>query len=182
MTTSVTYDPWDCATIDDPYPHFAQLRRHAPVHLIGNRGLWVVSRYDEVKQALRDTETFSSNLVYVGESISVPDIDEVSTNWVPQDLSDSGFVVELDHPPASALEAAPDEDQTPMLPSLIEIDPPDHTRLRRLLAKPLNRMVEMEPAICEELFDDLIAEQQREARADLKNTLRCHWPCGSPGC
>jgi cytochrome P450 len=173
MTSSAIYDPWDCATIDDPYPHFARLRRDDPVHLIAHRGLWVVSRYDEVKQALRNTETFSSNLVYVGQPIAVPDIDEVTAKWVPHDLSDTGFAIELEHPPASAL-AAPDEDPTPLLPSLIEIDPPDHTRLRRLLAKPLNRMVEMEPAIaavCKELLDDLVAEQEREGRADLKNTF-----------
>jgi cytochrome P450 len=43
-------DPRYCA---DPYPALARLRSQAPVHLTRN-GLWVVTGYREVKQALMD--------------------------------------------------------------------------------------------------------------------------------
>ncbi|HEY1973193.1 MAG TPA: hypothetical protein VGH89_34945 [Pseudonocardia sp.] len=53
------YDPWNCAVNDNPFPYYAALRREAPVHHVVNRGMWVISRHDDVQRALADTEAFA---------------------------------------------------------------------------------------------------------------------------
>lgn len=44
----------------DPYPTYAWLRKHAPVHWVSGPDVWLVSRYDDVRQVLNDHEHFSS--------------------------------------------------------------------------------------------------------------------------
>ncbi|MRG92953.1 cytochrome P450 [Polyangium spumosum] len=43
----------------DPYPHYAELRRSAPVALV-DPGVWAVSRYDDVVSVLKNPAVFSS--------------------------------------------------------------------------------------------------------------------------
>lgn len=56
----VLYDPFDPATVADPFPVYAQLREHDPVHRIESLGIWALSRYHDVHAALSDPELFSS--------------------------------------------------------------------------------------------------------------------------
>lgn len=44
----------------NPYPHYARLRRTAPVSLIDPGGLLAVSRYDDVLAVMKDRSVFSS--------------------------------------------------------------------------------------------------------------------------
>ena len=90
MTAVPAYDPFDPAVIADPYPYYQALRRDAPVYACEPRGIWVVSRYHDVRNALADTDRFSS------------------TQGV-------GY------------ERRP-------VPMMIAYDPPEHTRLRRIVA------------------------------------------------
>jgi cytochrome P450 len=53
------YDPLD-AHRQDPYPFYAQVRQRAPVFFAPELGVWVVSRYEDVRSVLRRTEEFSS--------------------------------------------------------------------------------------------------------------------------
>lgn len=53
------FDPWDCAVADDPYPYHQLLREESPVHQV--QGLWLLSRYDDIRAALRNTEVYSNN-------------------------------------------------------------------------------------------------------------------------
>lgn len=51
------FDPLDPAFRDDPYPHYARLRREDPVHwtpLGRDGGSWVVSRYEDCLEVLGD--------------------------------------------------------------------------------------------------------------------------------
>lgn len=54
------YNPFDPAVIEDPYPVLAELRRNDPVHHSDLFGFWMLSRYDDVRGALRNPEVFSS--------------------------------------------------------------------------------------------------------------------------
>jgi cytochrome P450 len=85
-----TYDPFDPDVIADPYPHYRALRADAPCYACEPRGIYVLSRYHDVRTALADTERFSS------------------TEGV-------GY------------ERRP-------VPMMIACDPPEHTRLRRIVA------------------------------------------------
>lgn len=68
----MTYDPFDPATIADPFPAYRRIRDEAPVHRCEARGFWVVSRYDDVTQVLRDHERFSSGAGVGSEWRPVP--------------------------------------------------------------------------------------------------------------
>jgi len=54
----VEYDPF--LFYEDPYPIYRGLRDEAPVYLVPERRLWVLSRFDDVQRAGRDWRTFSS--------------------------------------------------------------------------------------------------------------------------
>src|SRR5205807_61601 len=58
---TVAYDPFDPATVADPYPVYARLRADAPVCHVEADDVWTISRYDDVVRVLRDTKTFSSS-------------------------------------------------------------------------------------------------------------------------
>jgi aromatic O-demethylase, cytochrome P450 subunit len=45
---------------DDPYPFLAMLRAQAPVAYVPALGVWVLSRFDDVKLAHADTEHFET--------------------------------------------------------------------------------------------------------------------------
>jgi len=50
-------EPFGAATKSNPYPIYAHLRAHRPVHrlpLPDGRGLWLITRYDDVERALRN--------------------------------------------------------------------------------------------------------------------------------
>jgi cytochrome P450 len=46
--------------LDDPYPTYAALRAHAPVHRLPD-GSFFLTRYDDIAQVYRDTATWSSD-------------------------------------------------------------------------------------------------------------------------
>ena len=58
LVEPVVYDPFDPATIADPYPIYVRLRDDAPVYYVERDDVWAVSRYDDVVRVLRDTATF----------------------------------------------------------------------------------------------------------------------------
>ncbi|WP_229868143.1 cytochrome P450 [Streptomyces chryseus] len=53
-----TVDLFDQEYALDPFPVWDGLRENAPVHYEPDTGLWLVSRYDDVRTVLRDTRTF----------------------------------------------------------------------------------------------------------------------------
>ncbi|MCO5974244.1 cytochrome P450 [Actinoallomurus soli] len=59
-TTPATYDPFDEAFQIDPYPAYRELRDHDPVHRHSEPPFWALSRFDDIWNAVRDNERFSS--------------------------------------------------------------------------------------------------------------------------
>ena len=47
-------------TLIDPYDAYSTLRDESPVHFVAELGVHVITRYDLLRQATMDTETFSS--------------------------------------------------------------------------------------------------------------------------
>lgn len=169
------YDPWSCAVNDDPFPYYAALRRDAPVHHVANRGMWVISRYEDVQRALADTDAFSSSFVYVGKPIAVPSIEELERGWLATDPDGVPSPAELHRVPVDPTLVDPEED-TPLLASLAESDPPDHTRIRKLLTRPMsmNRIAGMQDlvqSLVDQRFADLARQVREHGRADVKSVL-----------
>ncbi|WP_184350645.1 cytochrome P450 family protein [Streptomyces olivoverticillatus] len=119
---------WEFAS--DPYPAYAWLREHAPVHrteLPSGVEAWLVTRYADARQALAD-QRLSKNPVHHSEN-----------------AHGKGKV------------GIPGERSANLMTHLLNIDPPDHTRLRRLVSKAFTprRVAEFAPRV-QELTDQLI--------------------------
>jgi cytochrome P450 len=99
------FNPFEPGYLTDPHPQFAQLREHLPVHHSIGE-LWMLFRYDDVFRLLRDP------------ALSVDDRNADRT----------------ESPRAALFEeiaGGPIEHRS----SILGNDPPDHTRLRRLMSK-----------------------------------------------
>jgi len=60
------FDPLSAATRDDPFAAYARLRESEPCAWSAETGSWVVSRYDDCKMVLRDSELFARDPARVG--------------------------------------------------------------------------------------------------------------------
>lgn len=64
MTTAtpapLVFSPYDYLVHEDPYPFYARLRNEAPVYHNAELDFWALSRYDDVREAFRAPEIFSS--------------------------------------------------------------------------------------------------------------------------
>src|SRR5262245_49549786 len=105
MTDTVVFNPFEPGYVEDPYQQFAALRAHDPVHQTAF-GPWYVTRYDDVLRLLRDP------------TLSVED-----GNAAPTPLTAMRDEV-----------LGPDRDRR-RFQSMLDRDPPDHTRLRRLVSR-----------------------------------------------
>jgi cytochrome P450 len=55
--------------LDDPYPTYRRLRDEAPVFEDAERGMWALTRYDDVHAAAGDWETFSTSASGTGNDL-----------------------------------------------------------------------------------------------------------------
>ena len=55
------YTPLSGESWADPWPMYAALREHDPVHHVARGDYWVLTRHDDVFAAVRDHETYSSS-------------------------------------------------------------------------------------------------------------------------
>ena len=58
--SDVYYDPYDFHIDSDPYPVWKRLRDEAPLYYNGKYDFYALSRFDDVKKAIMDWQTFSS--------------------------------------------------------------------------------------------------------------------------
>ncbi|WP_413101624.1 cytochrome P450 family protein [Streptomyces sp. Inha503] len=138
-SSAPTLFTWEFAT--DPYPAYAWLRDHAPVHrttLPSGVDAWLVTRYADARRALADPR--------------------LSKN--PQRHSAAAH--------ARGKVGIPGERRAELMTHLLNIDPPDHTRLRRLVSKAFTprRVAAFAPRV-RTLTDQLIDAFEERGGADL---------------
>ena len=129
--TQVVYNPFDPAEIADPYPTYAALHERSPVLELPMFNGCVFVRHHDVRAILHDSR-FSA------------------------DRARSTFLGAL----AAAGQLPLDPNQNVFGRTLLGLDPPDHTRLRRLISKAFtpSRVESLEPrvaALSDELLDAL---------------------------
>jgi len=136
------FDPFAPGFTDDPYPQYAVMRAQAPVYQ-HPFGFWLLTRYEDVSWLLR-------------AGLSVED-DNVATDSLLRQLREE--VYGDGAPRASAL-------------SMLDRDPPDHTRLRKLVSKAFTpRAIEaLRPRITE-LVDGMLDDMAAQRRVDLVDAL-----------
>jgi len=132
------FNPFDPEFQANPYPRFAELRASDPVHETPI-GLWMLFGYDDVLRVLRDP------------SLSVEDR---NANVPPM--------------MANAEREALVADRSGGSRAMLNLDPPDHHRLRRLVAKVFTpRVVEdLRPRV-QELFDDLVVDAEKRGGTEI---------------
>lgn len=54
------YDPFDYQVHQNPYPFYRWMREHAPLYRNEERDFWAVSRYDDIKDVLRNPRRYSN--------------------------------------------------------------------------------------------------------------------------
>ncbi|HZZ47896.1 MAG TPA: cytochrome P450 [Pseudonocardia sp.] len=135
-----TFDPFTEPYLGNPYAFWEIARRDEPTFYSPRLGYWLVSRYADVKQVLNDSENFSA-------AISITPLKDLC-------------------PAAGGALAKAD---MVMGPSLVNEDPPDHTRRRKYIRDALvspRRLESVRPRIVE-LTEQFIDQFVRRGRADL---------------
>ncbi len=69
MSPTLEYDPFSYAVHADPYPIYRRLRDEAPAYFNPKHGFWALSRYQDVRAALLDHETYCSGHGFLLEDI-----------------------------------------------------------------------------------------------------------------
>jgi cytochrome P450 len=140
VSPTLRFDPSDPEVLADPYPVLSRLREHAPVFYDEDRGRWFVTRHEHVRGCLRD-KRLGRNFRHVmaPEEIGVPPLDP---RWQPF------WDVERW--------------------SLLWLEPPDHTRIRRLVAAAFTpRSVEALREPARELARELLAPYAEAGEVEL---------------
>jgi cytochrome P450 len=119
--STVQYNPFDLRFRSDPYPLYADMRQHEPVQWNAFLQLWVLTRYEHVEWLLND----------------------------PRFSADRRTAA---NPFVQAMVARQEEfGALGRAPTMLGLDPPEHTRLRRLVSKAFTprRVEELKPRIAD---------------------------------
>ncbi|MEM7220268.1 MAG: cytochrome P450 [Pseudomonadota bacterium] len=130
---------FDPATLIDPYPAYQTLRDEAPVYFAPAMNVHVITRYDLVRAAIKDTKTFSSRFDgFLQESQRIA-FANASPEVQAELMRLGGEMIDLP-------------------PTMLTLDEPDHTRYRSLVNKlfTVSRIRESQAAVAG-VIDDTIA-------------------------
>ena len=147
VKTAADYDFFDPEVIESPFEFYQVLRRQAPVYQLPNTSIFMVSRLEDIKQAAKDTATFSSDFMHI-----------------------------LKGPEPSAEAAAVYADGLEPVDTLLTMDPPRHKTYRSLINKVFSasRVKKMQPymeQIVDELIDDMLQKGECEFVRDFATPL-----------
>jgi cytochrome P450 len=142
LATEPLFDPFAPGFTDDPYPHYAVMRAQAPVYQ-HPFGFWLLTGYDEVSWLLR-------------AGLSVED-DNVAADSLLRQMREEMYG-----------DGAPRASSR----SMLDRDPPDHTRLRKLGSKAFTpRAIQaLRPRITE-LVEGMLDTIAARRRVDLVDAL-----------
>lgn len=115
-TGTSTVDLFAIDTLIDPYRAYQQLRDEAPVFHIPAMNTHVITRYDLIREAIKDTDRFSSEF---GEFMEM--------------TRQAGLAAAS--PETRAQLAKLDAELIPLPPTMLTLDQPDHTQYRSLVSQ-----------------------------------------------
>lgn len=136
------FDRFAPESVEDPYDLYERARAHAPAFYAPELDLWVVSRYEDVRDVLADSERFSSAFMIRTPHVPAPGVAEVLATGHPE------------------------------VRMLLNQDPPDHTRLRGLVSAAFApRVVRRLEARVQALTDELLDAVAGRDEFDLVEAL-----------
>jgi hypothetical protein len=126
--------------LQDPHPYYAALREQAPICWSDKLGMWLTSDYALTLEVLRDHTRFSNADRIAAELASVPQAEREVLSPLVEELGTG----------------------------LIHSDPPDHTRMRRIVSQAFTpRMVETLRARTDGMVDELIDAMGAKEHCDF---------------
>lgn len=138
------FDPGDIGFVANPYPVYERLRGLAPIVHDPNTEHWLVTRYEDVSSLLRDRR-FGRTYLHVATH------EEMGHPQPPPQLDPFWHLI--NH-------------------GILDMEPPDHTRVRRLVAKAFTpRMVESMREPVQRLTDALVDEVDGLDEFDLLSAI-----------
>jgi len=138
--SGLAFDPWDPAFVADPYPAFAELRARGRVLYYEPSDQWLVPHHADVSALLRDRR--------LGRTYRHRFTHE-DFGRTPPPPEQEPFHTLNDH-------------------GMLDLEPPDHTRIRRLVSKAFTpRTVERLKPYVHGLADDLVARLVAAGGGDL---------------
>ncbi len=138
------FAPTEIGFIADPYADYATLRDTAPVHYDEATDHWLVSRYGDVDALLRDRR-FGRTYLHVATHHEMGRPSPPDWHGPFWDLINAG---------------------------ILDMEPPDHTRVRKLVAKAFTpRFVEALRPRVQSIFDGLVDEVTGAGEFDMLPTL-----------
>ncbi|MFE4698006.1 cytochrome P450 [Streptomyces sp. NPDC056738] len=148
LESTRAFDPWDPAFVADPYPAYEELRARGRVHYYEPTNQWLVPHHADVSALLRDRR--------LGRTYQHRFTHEDFGRTAPPPEHEP-FHVLNDH-------------------GMLDLEPPDHTRIRRLVSKAFTpRTVErLKPyveGLAGELVDRLVEAGGRDLLADVAEPL-----------
>ncbi|MEU5347434.1 cytochrome P450 [Streptomyces sp. NPDC020766] len=137
---SSAFDPWDQDFLADPYPAYADLRAQGRVHYYEPTNQWLVPHHADVSALLRDRR--------LGRTYQHRFTHEDFGRTAPP-AEHEPFHVLNDH-------------------GMLDLEPPDHTRIRRLVSKAFTpRTVERLRPYVDRLASELVGELVAAGGGDL---------------
>jgi len=134
------FDPWDPAFLADPYPAYAELRARGRVHWFEPTNQWLVPHHADVSALLRDRR--------LGRTYQHRFTHEEFGRAAPPP----------EHEPFHTLNDH----------GMLDLEPPDHTRIRRLVSKAFTpRTVERLRPYVRDLAGELVAGLVERGGGDL---------------
>ena len=148
VRTGVTYNPFDKRLASNPYPIYERLRSRDPIHRTWLMNGWLLTRYADVLDALRDPRLSADERNTTG-------FEKFVARMRRDGLLDPGEEIE---------------------PSMLRSDAPDHTRLRKLVSKAFTprSIQKLEPEIQEivrEQLDQVASRGEMDVIRDLATPL-----------
>lgn len=136
------FDPWNPSFIGDPYAVYRAMRTQDPVHWNRRRGLWFLTRYDDVMPALKDHKRLSTAVFHIEKP-------------------------HMEQRPADGKRY-----QAFKGPTMVTTEPPEQSRLRRgaapaFSARAMERLGHRLEQIADELLDELVPRGSADILADF---------------
>lgn len=116
MSEAASIPVFDLPNLIDPYPMYKQLRDDAPVYFVPELNLYYVTRYDLIREVLKDTETYSSKF---DEFLAFSA--QAGLAGMPDDMKQQ--LMEIS------------SQMIPTPPTMLTLDEPDHTKYRSLVSQ-----------------------------------------------
>jgi len=144
---------FDIETLKHPYEAYRVLRDQRPVYHAPELNVHVVTRYDLIREAIRDTATFSSRFDGFLQA-------------------SQRLMFESASPETQAELMRLNREMTPVPPTMLTLDEPEHTRYRSLVAQlfTASRIRESEPAV-KAVIDRTIASLGDETRIEFMHAF-----------